>query len=82
MKQAEIDAIFERLQKGETVEVPFHTTLYPETQPSKSTLQKVEGGFLLTTKFHEFAAGHGWSLEQTQTETTSEDEIRQRLSFY
>jgi hypothetical protein len=77
----EIDAVLAELRAGGARRVPFDTTLGPDTQAVESVLRAGDdGGFELTTTFREFWAGHGWSLEQRETEVLTEAQVRAALA--
>ena len=82
MDSKDIDVLFRELRAGRTLEVPFSTRMWPETEAIKNVLRLNEAGaFELKTTLREFWAGHGWSLEQTELETRSEAELRTTLTY-
>jgi hypothetical protein len=75
-----VDRWIAQLRAGIRLRVPFSTRLFPDTRAERSVLRAIGDRFELETVFHEFAAGHGWSIEQTETEPWTESEVRDALA--
>ena len=83
MEATDIDRLLAELRAGRTLRVPFSTKLFPDTRPSENLLRLGSNGqFELTTTFAEFAPGHGWSCDQTEVESHTEESVRSTLRFY
>lgn len=82
MTSDDVDALLGLLARGTALQVPMQTTLFPDTEAIRSTLHAEpvhSGRFVLRTTFREFAAGHGWSCEQTEEEVLTDADLRARL---
>ena len=76
MDDAALRSLVARLRAGERVPYPHHLPLYADTREGRSELSAEGEGFVWTTYFNEYAPGHGWSTEMTETRSLDEAALR------